>query len=112
MPSGWLSQAVAVVQNHTACLRDERMKKFLHLPNIFSSKETTWKLLWGDSSCFRISKVSFRKCLAEIHRKLANLYETLVIDSKDPFAIALDFLELFSSADAVLKFLIYSGLTC
>lgn len=80
-------------------------------PYPLSSKETTSELLWGDSFCFGISRVSFRNCLAEIHRKFANP-EKFVIDSKDPFEIAPDFLELFSSAVAVLNALVHSGLTC
>lgn len=78
----------------------------------FSLKEITSKLLWGDSFWVWVFKISLRNYFDEIQRKVASTCGKFVIDSKNTFAIALDFLQLFNSADTVLNALIYWGPTC
>lgn len=78
----------------------------------FSLKEITSELLWGDSFWVWIFKIFFRNYFDEIQRKVVSTYGKLVIDSKNAFAIALDFLQLFNSADTVLNALMYWGQIC
>lgn len=54
----------------------------------------------------------FLNYFVEIQRKVASTCGKFIIDSKNTFAIALDFLQLFNIADTVLNALIYWGPTC
>lgn len=79
--SGCLSQAVALVHNHTACFWAKRMRKFLHLPLSLLNKGSCTRASLG-WFCFRTSKVSFRNYLAGIPRKIASPYENLLLTVK------------------------------